>query len=105
MLRLVVRLLGYLALALGMAVGVHDGARSIADGGLPFTSLGTLLAAFFPRAFALIESAVGRYLHPLLWDSILMNLLLLPAIFVLFAAGTSLLLIGRTSEGPAKTRA
>jgi hypothetical protein len=99
MLRLVIRLLGFLALAMGMAVGVYDGARIIADGAVSLTSLGAALMAAFPRLAAMIEPTAARTLHPLILDPVLVNILLLPAVLVLFAAGTLLLLIGRGQNG------
>jgi len=104
MLRLIVRLLGFLALAMAMAVGVYDGARAIADGGVALTSLGAASMAFFPRYFSLIESGVARYLDPLFWDPVLVSVFLLPAVFALFAVGALLLLISRSPDAPAPGR-
>jgi hypothetical protein len=96
MLRLVVRIVGFLALASGMAVGVFDGARAIADGLAPLTSVGAALMTISPRHFSMIEPGVARFLHPALWDPVLVSLLMLPAVFVLFLTGTLLLLISRS---------
>jgi hypothetical protein len=95
MLRLVTRLLGFLALGAGMAAGVYDGARFIADGKLEPTPLGTTSFWLLPRFFPLIEPGVARHVHPWLWDPLLLNLFLLPTVVVMFVVGTLLLIAGR----------
>jgi hypothetical protein len=100
MLRILARILGFLALGGGMAAGIYDGAKSIADGGIALTPLGTTGFWLFPRQFPAIEPAVTRHIHPLLWDPLLLNFLMLPTVIVLFAGGTALLLAGRTAETP-----
>jgi hypothetical protein len=100
MLRILARILGFLALGGGMAAGIYDGAKSIADGGITLTPLGATGFWLFPRQFPVIEPAVTRHIHPLLWDPLLLNLFLLPTVIVLFAAGTALLVAGRTAEAP-----
>lgn len=95
MLRTLLRLTGYGVLAAAMAVGLYDGARSVSVSGLEVTPLGAAAFWLFPRQFPILEPAVARHLHPLLWDPVLINFLLLPAVLVLFLLGGLLLVAGR----------
>ncbi len=95
MLRLVARFLGYAALAAAMVVGVLDGARSVADKVIHLSSLETALQGVFPRAFSAFGEAVGRIVHPALWDPVLKTLLQTPATPAFFALGLGFLLAGR----------
>ena len=95
MLRILTRILGFAALAAAMVAGVVDGARGIADGAPGLTSLGMSGQWLFPRHFPVIETAIVQHVHPLL-----MNFLLLPTLFVMFALGTALLIAGRSKQTP-----
>jgi len=95
MLRFAARLLGYAALAAAMAAGVLDGARGIADGAFQFSSLGGAAQWLFPHAFAGLEPAIGRLLHPSLWNPVTVTILRTPAVPALFAIGFALLVVGR----------
>jgi ABC-type sugar transport system substrate-binding protein len=100
MLRLIARLLGLAALAAAMAAGVHDGAKSIADGVVHATSLQDLGLRAWPRAFADLGTTIGRGLHPFLWDPVLVTLLRLPAALALFGLGLVLLSLGQRPVAP-----
>jgi hypothetical protein len=95
MLRSLARILGFSALAAAMATGVIDGARGLADGAPGLTSLGMSGHWLFPRLFPVMETSIIQHVHPLL-----MNLLLLPTLLVMFAAGTALLIAGRPKQAP-----
>ena len=93
--RFLVRILGYLLVAGGFVVLLTDGARSIANSALRFTSLGETLLALFGERYQQLQPAVERNLHPLLWDPVLVNVLLAPTAiaglllgFLLFWLGT-----------------
>jgi hypothetical protein len=100
MLRTLTRWVGYLLLAAAMGLGVYDGARSIAGSGLEATPLGTAALWLFPRHFPILEPAVTRHLHPLLWDPVLLNVFLLPAVVVLFVLGGLALYFGQRPRQP-----
>jgi hypothetical protein len=95
MLRIATRWMGYALLALAMIVGVFDGARSISISSVTTTPLGTLAFWLFPRHFPMLEPAVSRYLHPALWDPVVVSVLLTPAVIALFVAGGVLLALGQ----------
>ena len=100
MFRFFVRLIGLLLVAAGFVGIVIDGTRSIANSALSFTPLGQVLFQVFPSTFPLIEPAVTRHVHPVLWDPILLNLFLLPASIVAFVLGAILLWLARKPVEP-----
>jgi hypothetical protein len=100
MLRFLARVLGLLLVAAGFVGLVIDGTRSIANSTVSFTPLGELAFTLFPRSFPLIEPAVTRYVHPWLWDPILLNFFLLPAALVGFVIGGALLWVGQKPPEP-----
>jgi hypothetical protein len=98
MLRTLIRWMGYGLLAAAMALGVLDGARSISVSSFEATPLGAAALWLLPRHFPLLEPAVTRHLHPVLWDPVLLNLLLLPAAAAAFGLGGLLLALGRPAR-------
>jgi hypothetical protein len=100
MLRIFARLLGFLALGGGLAAGVVDGARLIADEMLEPTPMGSAISWLAPRFSAGIEPFVTRIVHPLMWDPVLVNFLAAPAVLVLFVSGTLLLIAGIQKQTP-----
>jgi hypothetical protein len=95
-LRRLITLLGFAILATAMGLGVIDGARSISASGLEFSSLGAALSWLQPKLFSMLEPAVRRNFHPVIWDPLLLNVFLLPAVPVLFGLGGLLLVLGRS---------
>ena len=95
MLRKCAQLLGWILIATGFCVGVLDGTRSIADNAVELTPLGASGFWLLPKYFAMLEPAITRNIHPLLWDPLLINILLLPTVVVLFVGGTMLLIAGK----------
>ena len=94
MLRLALRLVGWVLLAGAFAAAVIDGARSLADQQLELTSLGRALAATIPSKFALLQPFVVKR-APLLWDPVLINLLYAPTALVLAALALALFYLTR----------
>jgi hypothetical protein len=95
MLRIATRWMGYTMLAVAMIVGIFDGARSISISSITTTPLGTLAFWLLPRHFPMLEPAISRYLHPALWDPIIVSVLLTPAVIALFVTGGILLALGQ----------
>jgi hypothetical protein len=100
MLRFLARALGLILIAAGFVGLVVDATRSIANSTVSFTPLGEVAFALFPRSFPLLEPAVTRYIHPLLWDPVLLNFFLLPAAVVGFVLGAVLLRLGQKPKEP-----
>lgn len=100
MLRFLVRAVGVLFLAGGFAALVLDGARSIAASSLLLTPLGESCYRLFPRSFALLQPAVERHLHPLVWDPFLYSIFLLPTFLMFGLFGLLLLWMARRRPAP-----
>lgn len=100
MLRFASRLAGFLLVAAAFVGFVVDGARTIANAELAFTPLGQVLFRLFPEHFPILEPAITRHVHPLLWDPVLLNVLLAPAAVVACILGALLLWLGRTPPEP-----
>lgn len=92
--RFLVRMLGYLLVAGGFVVLLTDGARSIADSVLRVTPLGETLLALVGERFRLLQPAVERNLHPILWDPVLIHLLQVPTAAAGLLLGIALLWLG-----------
>lgn len=95
MLRFLVRLMGYAAVAAGFVALVVDGARSIANGIVQVTALGETLSGLFGARYQALQPAVERNIHPLLWDPVLLHLMLAPTALVALVLGFLLLRLGR----------
>lgn len=93
-LRFLVRILGYLLVAGGFVVLLTDGARSIANSALRFTSLGETLLALLGDRYRQLQPGVERNLHPLLWDPVLLHLMLAPTALAGLLLGFLLLWLG-----------
>jgi hypothetical protein len=100
MFRFLARLIGFLLVAAGFVGLVVDGTRSIANATLMFLPLGDVIAAMFPKVYPLIEPAVTRQIHPVLWNPILLNLFAMPASLLAFGLGVVLLWVGRKPPEP-----
>ena len=95
MLRFLARVLGFILIAAGFVGIVIDGTRSIANGTLMFTPLGEAAHRLFGERYLLLQPAIERHVHPLLWDPVVLNLTLLPASVVGFLLGVVLLWLGQ----------
>lgn len=100
MFRFLARVIGLVLVAAGFVGLVIDGTKSIANSKVMFTPLGELAFALFPKHFPLIEPAVTRHIHPVLWDPLLLNLFLLPASLIGFVIGAFLLWLGQKPAEP-----
>lgn len=96
--RFLVRLVGYLLVALGFIVLVIDGARSIANALLRFTAVGDVLATMLHDRYQAIGPMIQRDIHPLLWDPVLLSFMQAPAALVALLVGFVLLWLGRAPE-------
>ena len=85
------RMLGMIALAIGVITAVLDVTRSIADSAMVMTSLGKEWYEFSPSGLNNAQALVQRHIHPYLWDPVIIKILLLPS-WVVFAVLAALLL-------------
>ena len=100
MFRFLARTLGLILIAAGFVGLVIDGTRSIANGALNFTALGEVAYRVLGERYLLLQPAIERHVHPLLWDPIVLNLTLAPASVVAFVLGAILLWLGRKPAEP-----
>ena len=100
MFRFLVRTIGLLLLAGGFAALVIDGTRSIAASKLVVTAFGETCYHAFPYSFPLLQPAIERHVHPVLWDPFLLSVFLLPTWVVLPVLGLLLLWLARRRAEP-----
>jgi hypothetical protein len=96
MFRFLLRALGFLILAAGFVCLVYDGARSIANNALRFTTLDALPLTALSAPLASLKTAA-----PWLWQAILLPLSVAPAALVGLALGTILIWLGQPLREPA----
>ena len=94
MIRFTLRLVGLALLAGAFAAAVIDGARSLADQKIEFSSMGTVLAYASPAKFALMQAYIVHK-APMLWDVVVVNALYAPAALDLAVLGAGLLYLAR----------
>ncbi len=95
MTKFVFRITAFLLLAAGFVAAVMDGARTLANSTLSYASLGETAMRLLGDRFLLIQPAVERLLHPLLWDPVLLKLWLLPTSVMLLGLGFVFYRLGR----------
>jgi hypothetical protein len=100
MFRFLARAVGFVLIAAGFVGIVIDGTRSIANGAVMFTPLGEVAFRVFGERYLLLQPAIERYIHPLLWDPVVLNLTLLPGSVVAFCLGVVLLWLGQKRPEP-----
>lgn len=98
--RFLARAVGYILLAAGFIGAVIDGARSIANSELMLTPLGETAFRALGERYLLLQPAIERHVHPLLWDPLVLNLTLLPGFAVALVLGVLFLWLGRPPEEP-----
>ncbi len=100
MFRFLVRALGLILVAAGFVGLVIDGTRSIANGSVMFTPFGEVAFRLLGERYLLLQPAIERHIHPVLWDPIILNLTLLPGSVVAFLLGVVLLWLGQKRPEP-----
>ena len=99
--RLLVRLLGFLFLAAGLAVFFVDLGAGAEGASFSFMPLGQLWYSFDPGSLNLTQAIVERYIWQVLWDPVLLTVLQWPGAAVLAAPGLVLLVLGfRGAQDP-----
>jgi hypothetical protein len=89
------RFLAAVFLLIAVFAGVYDGTRTLAADRLVTTSLLEHWSTLAPTLLNTAQGAVKRTTHPLVWDSGLGKVLLLPAPLVFFAIGAFFAYVGR----------
>jgi hypothetical protein len=89
------RVIGWIALLTGAAVLVRDGLVWIDTKHWAPIALGQLWYQLNRSSLNLVQAVVQRYIHPFLWDPIIVSLLLSWAFAVLMILGVVLLAVFR----------
>jgi hypothetical protein len=95
----VFRALGWLFLALAVAVVVHDLLSWWSQGHSPFSTFGSLWAHLDPGSLGSAQTSARRPLSGMLWTWIMRPLLTVPAVPAFLVLGLVLLWIGRRELG------
>ena len=95
----VFRGLGWLFLALAVAVIVHDLLTWWSEGAYPFSTLGGLWAHLDPTSLGNTQTSARRHLSGVLWTWMMRPLLTVPAVPAFLVLGAALVWIGRRESG------
>jgi len=88
--RVVIAGIGWVLLALGVAILCHGLVKWLLTGSFALIDAGSFWFAVHETSLKLAEPAIARYLHPILWHPVISTILLAPA-FVIFAIPGGLL--------------
>lgn len=94
------RALGWLLLAMAVAVVVHDGLAWWSEGSFRLFGLGELWSQLDIGSLNRAEGAVQRHLSGALWTSVVGPVLTVPAVLAFLGLGVVFLWIGRRGGGP-----
>jgi len=81
-------------LALAIIAGISDASQSIAMNKLVLTPLGQVWFDLSPETLNLSQAVIQRYVHPAVWDPIILSALTWPAWSVLGGLGMLCLWMG-----------
>ncbi|QND51454.1 hypothetical protein HB779_05735 [Phyllobacterium sp. 628] len=84
MIRAVLRLLAYIALAMAIIAAVLDAARSVGASHIITTSLQESWQSLSAPSLALVEAYFKAHIYPILWDPLMLWILAAPT-FAVFA--------------------
>jgi hypothetical protein len=98
MIRFVLRFLGLWILAAAFIFFIYDGAKSIADSTVKFTSAGQIWHDINSTSLQLFQAGVERHVAEWLWQSIIQPILEQPFSLVLAVVGIVLVLLGRKKK-------
>ncbi len=92
---MVLRVLGTWFLLAGVVALVIDITRTLAADALVMTRIGEHWFQFHSASLNASQAGIQRYVHPALWDPVILALLQTPTWLVSMALGILLILIGR----------
>ena len=81
------RAIGWLLIALAIAVAGHEAILSLEAGGYRPFAFGELWSKIDTASLNLLQAVIQRYVWPWLWDGVIVQVLLLPAWVVLGVPG------------------
>ncbi len=77
--RILLRTIGLIALAMAVIAGVNDGIRSVTASQVVIEPLGSTWYAISPDTLNLAQAIIQRNVHPYLWDPVIQWILLQPS--------------------------
>ncbi len=101
---LIVRVLGGLLVAASLVIFGSDLLRSIERSEVDLITVGGLWFQISPTGINLVQAIVERFVHPLLWDPMIVFILQLPAGVLLLAFGGLLMAGTRWRAGAVETK-
>jgi hypothetical protein len=98
--RLLLRLIGFVFLAIAIVAIVIDGTRTIAGSALVTTPLGQTWFQIHGPSLNITQAAVERHLNPYLWDPVITSVLFTPTFVVAGVLALFFLILGRPKRRP-----
>lgn len=95
MIRVLVKLTGYVVLTLALVAAILDITRSIADSAIVMRPLGQDWHNLSPTTLEAAQAGIQRNISPWLWESVIQNILLMPTWAVLGILALLLIYLGR----------
>ena len=93
--RLLVVVIGWILLALGVAILCHDLVKWILSGVFEVIDVGLFWFLVHPDSLKLAEPAIARHIHPFLWHPVMSSILLAPAFLIFGVPGVIFLYLTR----------
>jgi hypothetical protein len=93
------RAVGWLLLALAVAVIVHDLLTWWSEGSYPFSTIGSLWSHLDPTSLGNTQNSVRRPLSGVLWNWLMRPFLTVPAVPACLVLGLVLVWLGRRDAG------
>ena len=88
-------MIGLWTCALALLALVLDGIRSLAANELVFKSLGTTWFELHNESLNLTQAVIQRNVHPLVWDPVMQNILMMPSWLIAALLGFLFIFLGR----------
>ncbi|QCI65232.1 hypothetical protein [Phreatobacter stygius] len=98
MIRFVLRLVGFILVALGFIALVIDGTKSIAGGRLIYTVIGETWRTLHSDSLQAVQPALEKAGLAWLWDPVMLTVLILPTALAGLGLGALLMIAGRKYE-------
>ncbi|MDE0808478.1 MAG: hypothetical protein OSB69_03945 [Alphaproteobacteria bacterium] len=93
--RLVIVSIGWILLALGVAILCHDLVKWLLTDSFVLIDAGSFWFAVHETSLKFAEPAIARYVHPFLWHPVMSTILLGPAFIVIGLPGALLVFLAR----------
>jgi len=92
---MIFRVLGIWSLLAAAVFLINDGTKSLASGTWVATRLGEHWYNLHPASLNASQAGVERYVHPILWDPVIVSILQTPSWIIFGVLGVLLYWIGR----------